>query len=440
MSNANLPAGWRLCTLGEVRADRSARVSPSQSPDEIFELFSIPSFPSGAAEIVPGAAIGSDKQSVEPGTVLVSKINPRINRVWHVRPRTTHRLIASTEWVPFFPVDAVAPQYLAHYLCQDAFRDYLAANASGVGGSLTRVRPAVVDRYPLYLPPLDEQLRIAAALDEHLSDIADAMANLRRARSNATRFAASVMQAARGGFDPADPPDVPWRRVRIGDVWRVTVGATPRRSNAAYWNGDIPWVSSGEVAFRRIRSTRESISALGLAECSTKLCAPGTVLIGMIGEGRTRGQVAILDVAACTNQNAAAIHVSETEHSSEFLYYALAAQYEETRRVGGGNNQKALNKQRVQTIEILLPEPGTQRAVVNEIERRLAVSDRVSADIDVQLARANRLRQSILTRAFAGQLVKRDGRHASVSALFPLAATGEGAEVPGLRARGPRTR
>jgi type I restriction enzyme S subunit len=397
------PDGWTKSTLGDVRVDRSSRVIPAEAPDEVFELFSIPSFPSGTAQILRGAEIGSDKQSVDPGTVLVSKINPRINRVWVVRPRTSHRAIASTEWVTFAPTEGVVPEFLAYYLRRDVFREYLATNASGVGGSLMRVRPALIDRYPFLVAPIAEQHRIVAALDEYLSELDAAAAALERA--NLVRYSAGVIAA---GVSGGLTGRTTWPVVRLGDVFDVSVGATPSRARAEYWNGDIPWVSSGEVAFNRIRKTRETITDAGLRHSSTKLCAPGTVLIGMIGEGRTRGQVAILEITACTNQNAAAIHVARSEHIPEFVYFALASQYEATRRIGSGNNQKALNKSRVQDLTLVLPPPDEQSAAVAEIESRLAVADHTAAETRIQLARAMRLRQAILTHAFAGKLVPRD--------------------------------
>ena len=76
-------------------------------------------------------------------------------------------------------------------------------------------------------------------------------------------------------------------------------------------------------------------------------------MLAMIGEGKTRGQAAVTHVEACHNQNTAAIRVSESEISSEYVYYYLLYRYEDNRRVGSGNNQKALNKERVSNLPIL---------------------------------------------------------------------------------------
>ena len=135
-----------------------------------------------------------------------------------------------------------------------------------------------------------------------------------------------------------------WCWSSLGQLFQVEVGATPSRSEASYWNGDVSWVSSGEVQFCRIKATREKITVAGLANSSTRLNPSGSVLLGMIGEGKTRGQAAILDLEACNNQNCAAIWVSKTPIRPEFVYYFLWSQYEETRRGSSGNNQPALNK------------------------------------------------------------------------------------------------
>jgi type I restriction enzyme S subunit len=98
-----------------------------------------------------------------------------------------------------------------------------------------------------------------------------------------------------------------WRWCGLGEVFGVYVGATPSRGDPSLWHGEVPWVSSGEVAFCRVSTTEEKITAKGLANTSTRVHPRGTVLLGMIGEGKTRGQAAILDIEACNNQNCAAI-------------------------------------------------------------------------------------------------------------------------------------
>ena len=104
------------------------------------------------------------------------------------------------------------------------------------------------------------------------------------------------------------------------------------------------------------------------------------------------------------NQNTAAILVSETPCSSKFLYYFLMLNYENTRRVGFGNNQKALNKDRVRALHIPFTSFEGQRLVVDKIEVRFSTCDNIENTIQDALNEANAMHLSILKAAFEGRL------------------------------------
>lgn len=195
-STDGLPHGWSETTLGVIHVDRSTSIDPSKHPREAFELYSIPAYPAGRPEVVTGSEVGSTKKSLDPGTVVVSKINPRINRVWVVGERNDHRQIGSSEWIPFFPLAGMDPRFLAYFMRQDSFRNYLAANVSGVGGSLMRVKPSTVSPYPFVLAPLPEQRRIVSAIESYFTRLDDAVATLERVQRNLKRYRASVLKAA----------------------------------------------------------------------------------------------------------------------------------------------------------------------------------------------------------------------------------------------------
>jgi hypothetical protein len=90
----------------------------------------------------------------------------------------------------------------------------------------------------------------------------------------------------------------------MGEVFGVYVGATPSRKEPSYWDGSIPWVSSGEVAFCRILDTAENITEEGLARTSTRLHPEGTVLLGMIGEGKLEARQRFLILKRATIRTA----------------------------------------------------------------------------------------------------------------------------------------
>ncbi len=209
-----------------------------------------------------------------------------------------------------------------------------------------------------------------------------------------------------------------WIWSTLGEVFDVYVGATPSRQRLEYWKGNIPWVSSGEVAFCKIRKTRETITELGLQNTSTTVHPPGTVLLGMIGEGKTRGQVAILEIAASNNQNSAAIRVSEAGLPPEYIYYFLEGEYERTRRLGSGNNQPALNKSRVQLMPFPLPPLAEQHRIVAKIEELFSELDAGVELLKKLKAKLKRYRQAVLKAAVEGKLTK-DWREAHQGELEP---------------------
>ena len=361
------------------------------------------------------------------------------------------------------------PGFVFYFVQHDEFVERV--NPIQRGTSYPAVRDSDVLAQPFPLPPLAEQHRIVAEIEKQFTRLdASVTAWLKRVQSNLKRYRASVLKSAcegrlvpteaevaraegrdyepagrllerilserrarwdsqekrRGKYkepvapDTSDLPELPegWVWSRIGESFEVYVGSTPRRARSDFWNGDIPWVSSGEVSFSRITATRECITEEGLKNTSVTLHPKGTVLLGMIGEGKTRGQVSILDIPACNSQNSAAIRVSQSGLPPEYVFYYLWGQYDATRRVGSGNNQPALNKLRVQELLMPLPPLAEQRRIVAEVERRFSVVQRTEAAVEANLTRAGRLRQSILKQAFSGKLVPQDPNDEPASALL----------------------
>lgn len=191
-----LPAGWVWTTLGEIRVNESRSINPKKTPDQTFELYSVPSFNEGKPEILLGEQIGSSKRIVEEETVLLCKINPRINRTWVVGSHSDWPKIASTEWIPFSKVEGILSEYLCYFMRTDKLRDFLAMNASGVGGSLMRVKPNTLADYPFPLAPFPEQQRIVTEIEKQLTRLDAGLTALKRAQANLQRYKAAVLKAA----------------------------------------------------------------------------------------------------------------------------------------------------------------------------------------------------------------------------------------------------
>ncbi|MDE2692518.1 MAG: hypothetical protein OXI49_18645 [Acidobacteriota bacterium] len=224
---SEVPESWAEVALGKMfDPGRGRTVIPSRQPETRFELYSVPSFAEGSPERLAGDEIGSSKQAVVPGTVLACRINPRINRVWLVRPATGDPQIASSEWFALPPVEGLLPRYVRYALQAPEVRAFLTSNVSGVGGSLMRVRVAAFWRTPLVLAPTREQHRIVARIEALFSELDDGVTALKRAEANLERYRASVLKAAVEG--------------RLTEQWR----------------SDNPPNQTGEELLRRILGER----------------------------------------------------------------------------------------------------------------------------------------------------------------------------------------
>ena len=110
-------------------------------------------------------------------------------------------------------------------------------------------------------------------------------------------------------------------------------GATPKKDKPEYWyNGTIPWMSSGEVNKEEIFETDTKISEEGFNNSSTKMLPPNTVVIALAGQGKTRGLVAITRIELCTNQSLCGIVVDNTV-IPEYLFHFLRSQYTNLRMI-----------------------------------------------------------------------------------------------------------
>lgn len=152
-------------TLSSINQYVSATVNPADTPEDLFELYSVPSYENQYPEIVKGKEIGSAKAVVQEGDVLICKINPKINRVWVVKHNTEYPLLASSEWI-VVRNSAINSNYLKWYFMSPFFRKLLTSQVAGIGGSLTRAQPKQVAKYPVPIVELEKQGKIVNLLEK----------------------------------------------------------------------------------------------------------------------------------------------------------------------------------------------------------------------------------------------------------------------------------
>lgn len=270
--------------------------------------------------------------------------------------------------------------------------------ALGSGATFVEVSKSALESFQISFPSRATQRKIASNLKAQLAEV-----DLARQAAQTQWTDASLLRTRllRQAFDALH--DAP-RKV-LGEWARTTSGSTPPRGDRRYWSpAEVPWVKTGEVDFAPITSTGEAISRRALAECSLTLLPPQTVLIAMYGQGKTRGQSAILEIEATTNQACFAIFPNDT-WGADFLHYWLMASYEDLRSLseGRGGNQANLNGGLLNALELPAPDIGTQQRIVERLKTQLAEVDTVQQTAAAQLAQIERLPQRLLAQAFDTQ-------------------------------------
>jgi len=155
-----------------------------------------------------------------------------------------------------------------------------------------------------------------------------------------------------------------WTIKKIGDFANVTSGGTPSTSRGDYWGGEIKWMSSGELNYKRVVDVVGRITQKGLANSATKILPKQCVLIGLAGQGKTRGTAAINYIDICTNQSIAAIHPSSVV-SNEFLYHNLDNRYNELRSLSTGDSGRgSLNLTIIKNIDICMPSKHSEQVAI----------------------------------------------------------------------------
>ena len=154
-----------------------------------------------------------------------------------------------------------------------------------------------------------------------------------------------------------------WERCKVKDFTKVVAGATPSTSNKEYWGGDIRWMNSGELNLKRVYEVQGRITQLGYEKTSTKIIPPQSVLIGLAGQGKTRGTAAINYVELCTNQSIASILPSD-KYYPEFLYQNIESRYKELRDISSGDGGRGgLNLQMIYNLNIPYCSISEQRKI-----------------------------------------------------------------------------
>ena len=274
------------------------------------------------------------------------------------------------------------------------------------GGAQPNISGAMISSLQVPLPPISEQYRIVAETESWFALIelieqgkADLQTVIKQAKSKILDL------AIHGKLVPQDPNDEPasellkrinpkaeitcdnghyqnlpfevpqkWSWTTLGKIGKWQSGSTPSRLNKDYYNGDIPWLKTGDLNDGYITHIPEYITEKALNETSVKLNPSGSVLIAMYGA--TIGKIGILTYPATTNQACCAC---ETFNGidKEFLFFFLLSHRDEFIKMGGGGAQPNISKEKIINTYSPLPPFAEQKRIVSAVRKAFVQLDTI---------------------------------------------------------------
>lgn len=270
-------------------------------------------------------------------------------------------------------------------------------SSKGQGDAVVHISAKSLKDVVIPLPRTkSEQSAIASVLSETDSLIA----SLEKLISKKKAVKKGTMQALLTGKIRLPGFTKKWTSKRIGEISNVESGGTPSTLVASYWGGNVRWMNSGELNLKEIYDVENRITELGVKNSSTKLIPRKCVLIGLAGQGKTRGTVAINFVELCTNQSIAAIFPNYS-FLSEFLYYNLDSRYDELRLLSAGDGGRGgLNLTIIKNLVVQLPEKDEQIAIAHSI----GDMDKELEKLILKLRKYQNLKQGLMEHLLTGKI------------------------------------
>lgn len=278
----------------------------------------------------------------------------------------------------------------------------------------------VYDLKTIYIPvpPKQEQIAISDYLDKACERIDKVLASKKQQLSKIDSYYKSKLHEliTKGLGKNIDLKDskidwqgkVPkhWRRDKLYRLAnKMGSGGTPKSTNQEYYNGNIPWIQSGDLNDGIIVKTKKTITQRGLNESSAKIFSSGTVLIAMYGA--TIGKLGIMSTDAATNQACCAIQIS-SKMNSLFLYYLLYDMREYLISKGYGGGQSNISQEVIKQQYLYYPEIEEQKKIVEKIQFLERKTSDIKTQVNKQIKTLQDYRKNLIHECITGkkQVVK----------------------------------
>jgi type I restriction enzyme S subunit len=315
----------------------------------------------------------------EKGDCLLAKITPCFEngKQGIIRELPGDFGVASTELIPFRGRKGISNKYfLFYYFLEPTTRRQIAQKMEGATGR-QRIPISVLKNWPIVLPPLPEQKKIAGVLlkiqraIETQEKIIRSLRDLKKSTMHhlfTKGFSGEKTKMTEIGEIPES-----WRVVPLGAMGRIGNGSTPKRTNHAYWDeGTIPWLTSGKIHEGTVKQADQFVTRKAVEECHLPTVRSGGLVIAITGQGKTLGHTALITFETTMSQHLAYIQPENPRLHPPFVYQFLKTRYADLRRIGfgGGSTKGALTCASLRDYPISQPETvEEQRKITSILEK-----------------------------------------------------------------------
>ncbi len=266
---------------------------------------------------------------------------------------------------------------------------------------------------PTPLPPVEVQRRIASFLDDQCGKI-DAVVQMRNQQVGALALLYqqfSMQVTTTGSAAQSKPSGVTWMPEiaanwsipKIAWLFRTGSGTTPPSDKPVYYDGEVPWVNTGDVRNTRLSATSKQVSRTALAEFSTlRVYGVDALVVAMYGQGSTKGRVALLDVPACVNQ-ACCVLTSVEPGLTEWAFHWFQAHKDQIVQLAVGSGQPNLNQEIIRSLRIPLPEPQEMTSLVARLREKRRTTDSAVWEMNAEIEALTLRKESLIAAAVTGE-------------------------------------
>jgi type I restriction enzyme S subunit len=300
------------------------------------------------------------------------------------------------------PKENIHKEFLYHFISSK----YWTLNTKPKGVGIPHIEPTLLWNFELVVPPLPEQQAIVAKIEELLSELENGKQQLLTAQQQLKVYRQSLLKAAFEG--KLTKNKVAWKKLKLGEVANAVDPQPSHRTPPIVSNG-IPYVSikdfDSELDKIDLTNARKVSTDVLVDHLNRYTLQSGDFVIGKIG---TIGKPVRVVLPQNYSLSANIVLIQPRKVNPTYLYYFFQSNQIEKAFKAGSNSttQAAFGIQKVRELQIDLPIEKEQQLIVEELESKLSVCNKIEETISQSLLQAETLRQSILKKAFEGKLIE----------------------------------